>query len=118
MRGLWDKAVALELCGQRLNGKNLLLVTACQARAQMLAFSALCRFLISSMRARVAGSGEMPKLFPDQVDPMIVVPDGIDTSFIERQQGQEVPHQFFTVRIEAQRMTGEPNRIVVVVTKP
>jgi hypothetical protein len=48
---------------------------------------------------------------------MIVVPDGIDSSFIERQQGQQVPNQLFTVGIEAQRMTGEPDRIVVVVTR-
>ena len=58
------------------------------------------------------------ELLPDQADPMIVVPDGIDSSFIEREQGQEVPNQLFTIGIEAQRMTGELDRIVVVTTKP
>ena len=58
------------------------------------------------------------EFFPDQADPMIVVSDGIDSSFIEREQGQEMPNQLFTIGIEAQRMTGELDRVVVVTTSP
>src|SRR5215218_7562101 len=58
------------------------------------------------------------ELLPDQADPMVVVPDGIDSPFIEREQGQEIPDQLFTIGIEAQRMTRKLDRVVVVTTKP
>jgi hypothetical protein len=45
-------------------------------------------------------------------------PNSVDSSFIEREQSQKVPNQFFTVGIEAQRVTGEQYRIVVLGTKP
>jgi hypothetical protein len=49
---------------------------------------------------------------------MIVVPNSVDSSFIEREQSQKVPNQFLTIGVEAQRVTGEQDRIVVVGTKP
>jgi len=58
------------------------------------------------------------EFLPDQADPMIVVSDGIDSSFIEREQGQEMSNQLFTIGIEAQLMAGELDCVVVVTTKP
>src|SRR4029079_629527 len=105
-------------CGQRLNCKNLLLVAANQARAQMLGVFGIMQVLDLFDDRTCRRKRRNAELFSDQADPMIVVPDGIDASFIECQQDQQVPNQLFTVGIEAQRMTGEPDRFVVVVTKP
>ena len=80
MRGLWDKAVALEPCGQRLNGKNLLLVAAYQARAQMLGVFGIMQVPDLFDEGTCRRERRNAEFFPDQVDPMIVVPDGIDTS--------------------------------------
>src|SRR6266481_7212344 len=105
-------------CGQRLNCKNLLLVAANQARAQMLGVFGIMQVPDLFDNGTCRRERRNAELFPDQADPMIVVSDSIDSSFIEREQGQKVPNQLLTVGIEAQRVTGEQDRLVVVGTKP
>jgi hypothetical protein len=104
---------SLRTCGYRLICETLPLVTAHQPCAQMLnvfgimQISDLCNDRACRRKRRNA------QLFSDHADPMIVVPDSVDPSFIEREQGQKMPNQLFAVGIEAQRMTGEQDRIVV-----
>src|SRR6266851_6252716 len=116
--GLRDSAAVSRTCGYRLNCETLPLVTAHQPRAQMLNVFGIMQ--ISDLfndrpRRRKRRNAQ---LFSDHADPMIVVPNSVDPSFIEREQGQKMPNQLFAVGIEAQRVTGEQDRIVVVGTKP
>jgi hypothetical protein len=70
-----------------LNCETLPLVTVHQLRAQMLSvfgimqISDLCNYRACRRKGRDA------QLFSDHADPMIVVANSVDSSFIEREQG-------------------------------
>src|SRR4051794_20474995 len=45
------------------------------------------------------------QLLLDHADPVIVIPDGVNPSFIEREQGQEMANQLLTIHSSGRRMT-------------
>jgi len=44
---------------------------------------------------------------------MFVISNGVVTSFIEREHDKEISNQLLPIRIEAERVTGQLNRLVV-----
>src|SRR5882724_7074605 len=104
--------------GRHLNFETLPLVPARQPRAQMLSVFGIMQIpdLFNDRACR--RKRRNAQLFSDHAYPMTVVPNSVDSSFIECEQGQKMPNQLFAVWIEAQRVTSEQDRIVIVGTKP